>query len=265
MSGLHAILCLLVASHALDAPRLLPAPRLLLAAASEVPQNLGAARRLADQLRFEEALVEYQRYLGDPNRPTSERAKALLELGFLHLILGDDVNAKQRTVEALELDPALRPPLDAPKKQLDFLKETKADLESRPHLAILSRTDAELPGRIAARLTDPKRRARSVLLRYSLAPAGPFYGASMHCEAEICVGDIAPPSGASAYTAWYYLEALDGEGNTVAQASSPASPLQVSVIAKSPWYKSPWVWGGGAAFVIGVAAVFYATTSVQAK
>ena len=32
---------------------------------SEIPQSLNEARRLADDLRYEEAVVEYQRYLGD--------------------------------------------------------------------------------------------------------------------------------------------------------------------------------------------------------
>src|SRR5438067_2378412 len=77
---------------------------------SEIPQSLIDARRLTDELRYEEAVVEYQRYLVDRDRPVKERAKALLELGFIHLVLGDEVSAEQRATEALDLDPTLKLP-----------------------------------------------------------------------------------------------------------------------------------------------------------
>src|SRR5690349_17731005 len=82
--------------------------------AGEVPPSLVQARKLAQDLRFEEAVVEYHRYLGEGDRPTQERAQALLELGFLHLVLADTVNAQRRAAEALELDPTLALPPDAP-------------------------------------------------------------------------------------------------------------------------------------------------------
>ena len=50
---------------------------------------------MAEQLRYEEAVVEYQRYLATPDRPIAERANALLELGFVHLVLGDQLERRE--------------------------------------------------------------------------------------------------------------------------------------------------------------------------
>ena len=40
------------------------------------PPALVEARKLGQDLRFEESLVEYQRYLTDTTRPKSERARS---------------------------------------------------------------------------------------------------------------------------------------------------------------------------------------------
>ena len=108
-----------------------------------------------------------------------------------------------------------------------------------------------------ARFSDPQGAAKKVLIRHALSPKGPFYSTPMRCEAGNCAGEIPPPGGGEGFTAWYYLEALDAEGNTVAQSSSPTEPLQLSVVGRGAWYKSPWVWGiGGAALVAAAGVVF---------
>ncbi len=238
-------------------------------AAAEVPQSLLSARRLSDQLRFEEALVEYQRYLTDPNRPLAERSRALLELGFIHLLLGDELNAKKRTFEALELDANLRAGPGAPQKQVDFLADAKRELEARPKLEVLPRSGEEPPQQVRVKVTDPQRRVQQLLLRHGFSPAGPFYGQPLRCpEAKggaVCVGEIPAPASALSYNAWYYAEALDAQGNTLAQSASASSPLQLSVVQRSPWYKSPWVWGGGAALVVGIGVVVFATASASPR
>ncbi len=53
------------------------------------------------------------------------------------------------------------------------------------------------------------------------------------------------------------MEALDSQGNTLARAANPRAPLQLSVIEQRAWYESPWVYAGGAAVLIGAAAVFF--------
>src|SRR4051812_9699437 len=101
----------LLATLAADAPRREPPEAVGLLAlgprrvarsdpgAESTPRSLLEARRLADQLRYEEAIVEYQRYLADNDRPANERAKALLEMGFIYLVLGDESTAQRRAVE----------------------------------------------------------------------------------------------------------------------------------------------------------------------
>src|SRR5438105_11980988 len=102
---------------------------LLLAAA---PDTLASARKLADALRYEEAVVEYQRYLGGAaDQPVHERAQALFELGFIHLVLGDEVTAQARATEALELEPSLQLPSSAPARQVDFLAEVRRQFLTR--------------------------------------------------------------------------------------------------------------------------------------
>ncbi len=242
----------------------------ILAAATEVPQSLVTARKLADQLRFEEAVVEYQRYLIDANRPVAERARALLELSFLHLVLADEQSARKRAFEALELDSQLQAGKGAPQKQTDFLAQVRRELLSRPKLEVLPRSGEDTPQQVKVQLVDPERRVQRLWLRHSPTPTGPFYGQVLRCpEAKeggrVCVGEIPPPSGSASYSAWYYAEALDEQGNTLARSASPSAPLQLSVIERSPWYKSPWIWGGGAALVIAVGAVVFVTSSAPQK
>lgn len=244
-----------------DVPRALSAevPSLLLGStASE--GALAAGRRLAEQMRFEEAMVEYQRYLTDAQRPARERARAMLELAFIHLVLGDEINAQRHATGALELEPAITLPADAPPKQLDFLASMRRQLQTRATLEVLPRGPAELPQEVRVRVSDPEKKIRRVLLRHALAQTGPFHGSVMRCVDASCAGEIPAPD-ANAFTAWYYVEAEDAAGNTLALAASPAAPLQLSVVQRTPWYRSPYVWGGGAALLVGAAAVFYVATT----
>ncbi|MBI3182822.1 MAG: hypothetical protein HYZ28_11850 [Myxococcales bacterium] len=258
-------LLLLLLAAAPDAPRevrvaLLPLqlPREVTAAGpSEVPKSLLDARRLADELRFEEAFVEYQRYLGDPNRPVAERAKALLELGFLHLLLEDQVNAQKRTVEALELDPEVRLPPGASSRHAAFVETVRKSLAARARLEVLPRAGADPPRTVHAHLTDPQGRAKRVLIRHALSPAGPFHSSPMRCHGERCQGSIPLPRGASSFTAWYYAEALDEDGDTIATAAGPQEPLQLSVVGQDAWYEDPWIWGASGVAVVAVAGVVY--------
>lgn len=219
--------------------------------------DLARARELAGALRYEEAVVEYQRYLGHPDRPSAERAQALLELGFIHLLLDDTVNAEQRTTEALELDAWVRPPPDAPQKQRDLVERVRAMLAARPKLEVLPREDESRPQLVRATLKDPQSRASQVLLRHAPAQGGPYRATPMVCQRDTCEGELPAPSRAASFTAWYFLEALDTQGNTVARAANPLAPLQLSVIEQKPWYESPWVYAGGAALVVGAASVFF--------
>jgi tetratricopeptide (TPR) repeat protein len=225
-----------------------------------VPPVLAQARKLAEDLRFEEALVEYQRYLGNSDRPPRERAQALLELALLHQALADEVNALKRAVEALELHPALSLPSGAASKQVALLNQARKQLRGRVRLELLPRAGDEPPSRVRARLTDPERRSRQVLLRHALAADGPYWSAPMQCLTEECAGDIPQPAGAADYQAWYYVQANDAQGNTVAQAAGPASPMQVYVRYDRPWYSNPWVWVGGAAVLVSAGTLAYVAT-----
>lgn len=219
--------------------------------------DLAHARELAAALRYEEAVVEYQRYLGDPDRPLAERAQALLELGFIHLLLDDAVNAEQRTTEALELDAWVRPPEDAPRKQKELVERVRAKLAARPKLEVLPREDAGRPQQVRASLKDPQAKASQVLLRHAPVQGGPYRAMPMVCHEGTCEGELPSPARATSFTAWYFVEALDAQGNTVARAANPLAPLQLSVIEQKPWYESPWVYAGGAALVVGAASVFF--------
>ena len=205
---------------------LLPSLLALLAASpssASVPPVLEQARKLADDLRFEEAVVEYQRYLGDSTRPAGERAQALFELAVLHQVLADQVTALKRAVEALELDPDLRLPPGTPSKQVSLLEAARKQLHSRVKVDLMPRAESEPPSRVRARLSDPERRARALLLRHALAPEGPYFSSAMSCGGEQCLGDLPQAEGSAAYTAWYYVEANDAGGNTLARAASPGA------------------------------------------
>ncbi|WP_375768351.1 hypothetical protein NR798_42850 [Archangium gephyra] len=238
-------------------PVLATASLVLAQAPSEAQADLARAREFAGALRYEEAVVEYQRYLGHPDRPSAERAQALLELGFIHLLLEDPVNAEQRTTEALELDAWVRPPSDAPQKQKDLVERVRAMLAARPKLEVLPREDAGRPQVVRASLKDPQEKASEVLLRHAPVPGGPYRATPMVCQDGTCEGELPAPRRTASFTAWYFVEALDTQGNTVARAANPLAPLQLSVIEQKPWYDSPWVYAGGAALVVGAATVFF--------
>lgn len=260
---LLALLCLAAAPS--DAPRtivLLPesgaqqvAEVVVTATNTAVPASLIDARKMAEQARYEEAVVEYQRYLATPDRPLAERAQALLELGFTHLVLGDQPNAESRAIEALELDPKLAVPSTAPAKQVDFLSKMRKVFLARPRLE-LQQSDSE-PWIVKVKVIDPERKVSRVLLRHALTATGPFYSSDMNCEDDTCSGAIPPPKDVSSFTAWYFVEGLDPTQITQAKVASPESPLQLSVVDQKPWYTSPFVWGGLGAAMVGVATVVF--------
>jgi hypothetical protein len=218
-------------------------------------ESLANARKLADALRYEEAVVEYQRYLGAAaDRPANERAAALFELSFIHLVLGDEVTALARATDALELDGSLALPASAPAREADFLAQVKKQLATRARLRLEPRTEADGPQGVRAHLADPQGQVKRVLLRYALAAGGPFLAAPLHCEAEVCRGELPGPAQGGDFSAWYFVEALDSKSATVAQAASAREPLQLTVVGTKPWYQSPIVWGaaGGALIAIGI-------------
>jgi hypothetical protein len=241
----------------------------LLLAASLVfgadPQLLDNARRLADELRFEEAVVEYQRYLSRGPHPTSQHAQALLELGFLHLVLGDEPSARIRAMEALEMEPTLKLPPDAPTKQVRFLEQMRQQLDLKVRVEVLPREPDDPQDLVRARVSDKRVQVHRMILRHGLTRNGPFYAAPMRCRKDECTGVIPPPRTSGSYSAWYYVEAQDGEGNTLALGRGPGDPLQVSIVRSTAWYKSPWVWGGTAAVVLTVGIVVFLVSPQPAR
>ncbi len=224
----------------------------LLGAAVDAQAALSSARKLADALRYEEAVVEYQRYLGGAaERPARERASALFELGFIHLVLGDDANAQSRAIEALELDSGLTLPSSAPARQVDFLADVKRQFATRARVTV---EQGEGPQSVRARLVDPEQRVKRVLLRHALAQNGPFYAVQMRCVTDVCTAELPSPQQGGDFTAWYYVEALDAKNATVATAADAREPRQLAIIGGRSWYQSPITWGiaGGALVAVGI-------------
>ena len=219
------------------------------------------ARKLVADLRYEEAVVEYQRWLADPDQPVNDRATVLFELGFLHTLLGDTVTGRQRALEALELVPELELPQGAAQKQVDFLAATKALVAQRVRLEVLPRSDKDAPSLVRVSLVDPGKRTHRVVLRHALAASGPYFSSAMTCQGTTCAGVVPAPKGADSFNAWYYVESLDASGNTLSRAATPQSPLQVTVVGLNPWYANPWVWGGAGAALVAAAAVFFVVSA----
>jgi hypothetical protein len=181
----------------------------------------------------------------------------LLELGFIHLVLGDEANAATRALQALELDPALELPPSAPARQVDFLASARRDFLASARVQVEPRVDADAPGLVRAKVADPEKKVKRVLLRHALASTGPFHSTVMRCEGDTCSGTIPPPQDSNSFNAWYYVEALDSAQLTVARASSADSPIQLAVVGRKSWYQSPVVWGVGGAALVGIATVVY--------
>jgi hypothetical protein len=234
---------------------------LAIAATATLSESLLAARKLSDQLRYEEAVVEYQKYLATPDRPLQERSQALFELGFVHLVLGDEANAEIRATEAFEQDSkfALQP--GAPNRQQTFYQKIRKIFLAKPRLELTENKENDVVGQVRATVVDPEGKVIRVLLRHALSSNGPFYSTEMSCESDVCSALIPPPSSVSNYTAYYYVEALDATQATRARVGSTESPLQLAVIVPKPWYQSPVVWGVAGAVIVAAAAVAYFATA----
>jgi len=255
------VLLALVLAAGPDAPMrlVLPSPTGVLAVnAAGTPQSLLDARNLSEQLRYEEAVVEYQRYLSTPERPVKERSLALFELGFIHLVLGDEATATSRAIEALELDPKLSLPAGTAQKQVDFLTRTRKAQAARARLEVKEREADDGPSVVRVSLSDPEQKVARVLLRFSAKAVGPFSSTEMKCEGGSCLAALPSPTGDSSFTAYYFVEALDATQATIARAGGADAPAQLAVVNTKPWYQSPWVWGIAGAVIIGGAAVGYA-------
>jgi hypothetical protein len=256
------VLLSLVLAVAPDAPRLLvlpdPSGSVLAASNAGTPQSLLDARRLGEQLRYEEAVVEYQRYLSTPERPVKERSLALFELGFIHLVLGDEATAQNRAIEALELDPKLALPADTAQKQVDFLTRTRKAWLARARLEVKDRQSEDAASLVRVSVSDPEQKVARVLLRSSAKSIGPFTSNEMTCDAELCTAALPSPTGDPSFTAYYFVEALDVTQATIARAGSAEAPSQLVVVDTRPWYQSPWVWAIAGAVIVGGAAVGYA-------
>lgn len=245
-----------------DVPRALvlpdPSGSVLAAAGEGTPQSLLDARKLAEALRYEEAVVEYQRYLSTPDRPVKERSAALFELGFIHLVLGDEATAQARAIEALELDPKLALAGGAPQKQLDFLNRTRKAWLARARLEVKDRESGDAASLVRVSLSDPEQKVARVLLRYSAKSVGPFSSAEMSCDGASCTAALPSPTGEPSFTAYYFVEALDATQATIARAAGADAPNQLVVVESRPWYQSPWVWAIAGTVIVGGAAVGYA-------
>jgi hypothetical protein len=258
---LLALTALLVCTTPADAPLVgrlsSPAP-LVLTLASSTPASLLEARKLGEALRYEEAVVEYQRYLAVPERPLKERAAALMELAFIHLVLGDQPNADARALEAFELDPKFAVGPAAPGKQVDFVERQRKVFLARARLELDPR-ESDPPFVVRVKVLDPDRKIARVLLRHALGASGPFYSTEMSCagEGDSCSAAIPPPKGADRFTAWYFVEGLDAKQVSVARVAAPDSALQLTVVDQRAWYSSPVVWGVAGAALVGIATVIY--------
>lgn len=259
---MNVLLTLVLAVAPGDAPRLLVMPDVsgsaLAASNAGTPQSLLDARKLAEALRYEEAVVEYQRYLSTPERPVKERSLALFELGFLHLVLGDEATAQARAIEALELDPKLSLPPGTPQKQVDFVTRTRKTWLARARLEVKDREGSDAASLVRVEVSDPEQKVARVLIRYSAKSVGPFASAEMTCEAQQCSAALPSPTGEPSFTAYYFIEALDAAQATIARAGGADAPAQLVVVDQRPWYQSPWVWAITGAVIVGGAAVGYA-------
>ncbi|MBL9039880.1 MAG: hypothetical protein JNG84_15285 [Archangium sp.] len=233
-------------------------PLVLLPITASTAEPLVEARKLADALRYEEAVVEYQRYLAQPERPRAERASALLELAFISSVLGDEATAEQRAAEAFALEPTASFPSTASPKQLDFASRMKRRFESRPRLELVPREGGDAPAMVRVTVADAQHRVERVLLRYATAAEGPFASIEMPCTDGTCSARIPAPPGSSGFTAWYFVEALDASRATLGAVGSADAARQLVVVDSRPWYQHPVVWAVVGVVMVGAGAAVYA-------
>lgn len=247
-----------------------------------VPKNpaIDAARAQLDDGDFEDAVKTIERGIEQPDLTDEQLAEMYRLLGFAHLYLGNEDQARDAYEKLLQAQPDYELPKTAPPKIRALYARIKDDIRKRRvrpvtlTLTPVTEVKGDEAVVVAAQIDDMALGARAKLF-YRRAAAQNFSSIDFEREKtdraqyRATIPAFSVPAEVQGYDVEYYVEVADAAQRRLAGRGDPYNPLVFKVLPKqaagaavaepTPLYKSPWLWIG-----IGVVAAGATTVGVLA-
>ncbi|WP_224370772.1 tetratricopeptide repeat protein [Hyalangium versicolor] len=232
------------------------------------------AQEQIEQGDFEEAVKTLQAGLDAPDVTDDQLVELYRLLGLASLYLGDEARAREAYERLLQARPDFELPRNAPPKLRQLYARIKEDIKSRRVRPVTLQVDpipdptGGEPVLVDARIEDMALGAKAKLFfrragdeAYSSVDFSRVRGSKDQYQTTLPAYEL--PSEATPYEVEYYFEVADAAQRRLAGRGDSFHPLIFQVVpqqsagqpasasAGRPWYKSPWLWVGVGAVVIG--------------
>jgi tetratricopeptide (TPR) repeat protein len=250
--------------------------------------ELARAQEQIEQGDFEEAVKTLQAGLDRPDLTDDQLVELYRLLGLASLYLGDEARAREAYERLLQARPDFELPRSAPPKLRSLYARIKEDIKSRRVRPVTLLVDpipdptGGEPVLVDARIEDMALGAKAKIFfrragdeAYSSVDFARVKGSKEKDRYQATLPAYEIPSEANPYEVEYYFEVADAAQRRLAGRGDSFHPLVFQVMpqhtagqsaesASRPWYKSPWLWVGvGAVVVGGTAAGVAIATSEQ--
>lgn len=251
--------------------------------------------RAQDQIEqgdFEEAVKTLQAALDAPDVTDDQLVELYRLLGLASLYLGDEARAREAYERLLQARPDFELPRNAPPKLRQLYARIKEDIKSRRVRPVTLQVDpipdptGGEPVVVDARIENMALGAKAKLFfrragdeAYSSVDFARVRGAANKESYQATLPAYELPSEANPYEVEYYFEVADAAQRRLAGRGDSFHPLIFQVLPQPssgqpaaassarPWYKSPWLWVGVGAVVVGgtAAGVAIATSDNRGR
>lgn len=259
-------------------------PPLPLSQLGPASPEISRAQEQIEQGDFEEAVRTVEAGLAGPDVTDDQLVELYRLLGLASLYLGDEARARDAYEKLLQARPDFELPRSAPPKLRNLYARIKEDIKSRRVRPVTLDVDPipdatpDQPVVVSARIEDLALGAKAKLY-YRRAGGQGFSsvdfirarGSKERFEATLPAYEV--PAEPKPYEVEYYFEVADAAQRRLAGRGDSFHPLVFEVTPRDasasasededgrPWYKSPWVWTGVGAVVVGGTAAALLTTS----
>ena len=289
---LHVVVSILVGG--LMSPALAMArpvwPRPLLFQLGPTNPDIVRAQEQIEQGDFEEAVKTLQGALDAPDVTDDQLVELYRLLGLASLYLGDEPRAREAYERLLQARPDFELPRNAPPKLRQLYARIKEDIKSRRVRPVTLLVDPIAdptggePVVVDARIENMALGAKAKLFfrragdeAYSSVDFARARGSGPKDRYQTTLPAYELPSEANPYEVEYYFEVADAAQRRLAGRGDSFHPLIFQVLPQQsaaqtasvsggrPWYKSPWLWVGVGAVVVGGTAAGVALTTSQER
>jgi tetratricopeptide (TPR) repeat protein len=246
--------------------------------------EISRAQEQIEQGDFEEAVKTLQAGLDAPDVTDDQLVELYRLLGLASLYLGDEARAREAYERLLQARPDFELPRNAPPKLRQLYARIKEDIKSRRVRPVTLLVDpipdptGGEPVQVDARIENMALGAKAKLFfrragdeAYSSVDFVRARGTKDRYQTTLPAYEL--PSEANPYEVEYYFEVADAAQRRLAGRGDSFHPLIFQVMPRQaagqtaeassgrPWYKSPWLWVGVGAVVVGGTAAGVALSS----